>query len=124
VAPPRVLAASPDKVTLAVERGSGSITSGRRAWRRSTYVCSATVNGVHYRLVPTAAVHATQFVDGVARGNFTSTQPNQGPTAVVWHPDVTPQDVAAGMLLACAFGVGVHPMWRNMFRSIDASPIP
>ncbi|HEY9409849.1 MAG TPA: hypothetical protein VIP77_09760 [Jiangellaceae bacterium] len=122
--PPRILASRRDAVTLTADGTSCPVDPGRRAKRRSTYVATATTGGHTYRLRPIAARRAELRRGDEVVGRFTSDRTGQPPASMSWTSDATAHDVAIGVLLSHALGVGAHGVVRAILSDVTDLFVP
>lgn len=122
--PPRILASQRDAVTLTAGGTPCPVDPGRRAKRRSTYVATATTGNHTYRLRPIAARRAELHRDDEVVGRFTSDRTGQPPASMSWTPDATALDVAIGVLLSHALGVGAHGVVRASLSDLADLFVP
>ena len=122
--PPRILASERDAVILTAGGRPCPIDPGRRAKRRSTFVATATAGGRSFALRPVAARRAELHRDDVLVGRFISDRTRQPPTSMSWTPDATALDVAIGVLLSHALGVGAYGVIRATISEIGGLFVP
>lgn len=122
--PPRILASQRDAVTLSAGGTPRPVDPGRRAKRRSTYVATATAGGHTYQLRPIAARRAELRRGDEIVGRFTSDRTGQPPASMSWAPDATALDVAIGVLLSHALGVGAHGVVRATLSDLADLFVP
>lgn len=122
--PPLILASRRDAVTLAANGTPCPVDPGRRAKRRSTYVATATVGGHTFHLRPLAARRAELYRDDEVVGRFTSDRTGRPPTSMSWTSDATPLDVAIGVLLSHALGVGAYGVVRATLSELPDLLVP